>query len=73
MSELERLIGIEPLPGVSQRMRDTLMALPVPRGKGSGHAKKKGARGAPVAETDEYTLSDFARRTIELLLRKLTH
>ena len=73
VSELERLIGIEPLPGVSQQVRDSLMALPVPRGKGSGHARKKGARGAPAAQTDEYTLSDFARRTIELLLRRLTH
>ena len=31
VSELERLIGIEPLPGVSQQVRDTLMRCPCPR------------------------------------------
>ena len=73
VSELERLIGIEPLPGVSQQVRDSLMSLPVPRGSGAGHARRKGARSGPAAGTDEYTLSDFARRTIEKLLRRLTH
>ena len=45
----------------------------MPKGNGAGHAKRKGARGAPAAETDEYSLSDFPRRTIEKLLRKLPH
>ena len=73
VSELERLIGIEPLPGVSQQVRDTLMALPAPKGNGAGHARKKGARGAPAAEAGEYTLSDFAHRMLEKLVRRLTH
>ncbi len=45
VSELSRLVGIDVLPGVPQRVRDTLMTLPDPQAGGS-----RDARGAPASE-----------------------
>jgi hypothetical protein len=38
----------------------------------SAHVGKKRQRGSAEPENEEYTLSDFARRTIEAILKKLT-
>ena len=70
VSELERMIGIAPLPGVPQRVRDAAMSLPVPSSEGGRHAGTKRKRGGAVPESD-YSLSDLARRTIETILKKL--
>ena len=69
--ELERMIGIAPLPGVPQRVRDTAMSLPVPSSEGGRHAGTKGKRGRAAPESN-YSLSDLARRSIEAILKKLT-
>ena len=72
ISELERMIGIAPLPGVPQRVRDAAMDLPVPSSDGaSAYAGKKRRRGGATPENEEFSLSDFARQTIESVLKKL--
>ena len=69
VSELEATVGMKLLPGVPQRVRDAGMTLPVPSGNGDNHAKRR-KRGGPVPEV-EYTLSDIARRAIDVLLHQL--
>ena len=73
VTDLEKMIGIAPLPGVPQRVRDTAMSLPVPSSDGaSAHVGKKRKRGGGLPENEEFSLSDFARQTIESVLKKLT-
>ena len=72
VTDLEKMIGIAPLPGVPQRVRNTAMSLPVPSSDGtSAHAGKKRRRGGATPENEEFSLSDFARQTIESVLKKL--
>ena len=72
VTDLEKMIGIAPLPGVPQRVRDIGMDLPVPSSDGTNaHAGKKRRRGGAAPENEEFSLSDFARQTIESVLKKL--
>lgn len=72
VTDLEKMIGIAPLPGVPQRVRDAAMDLPVPSSDGaSAHVGKKRKRSGGMPEGEEYSLSDLARRSIEAVLKKL--
>ena len=72
VTDLGKMIGIAPLPGVPQRVRDAGMDLPVPSSEGGAHVGKKRKRGGTISEGDEYSLSDLARRSIEAMLKRLT-
>lgn len=69
VTELERMIGIQLLPGVAQRIRDTAMTLPAP----SRESGSRPRNNAPAAGTrdDDFGFMDFVRRTVDTILRKL--
>lgn len=61
VSKLEKMVGINPLPGVPQKVRDAGMALPKPT---SGQGGKK-----TPPKADEFTLQDFIKLLIDLYHR----
>ena len=69
VTELERMIGIQLLPGVAQRVRDTAMTLPAP----SRESGSRPRNNAPAAGTrnDDFGFMDFVRRTVDTILKKL--
>ena len=70
VSELEQMIGIQALPGVPQRVRDTAMELPAPSNQ-HGPRGKKARGGTDSPDTGEFSLGDLARRSLEKLLHNL--
>ena len=67
VSDLEKMIGVSLLPGLSQKIRDAGMDLPKPssqRGKGG---KNKEASKAP----EEFTLREFSRSILGALERAI--
>ena len=62
VSDLEKMIGVSPLPGLSQQIRDNGMTLPKPSTQ-RGSKKRKG----PV--DDEFTLRGFGRSVIDAISR----
>ena len=70
VSELEKLVGIKLLPGLSEQVRDSGMDLPKPSGKKSRSKKGQPAEaGAEVQE--EFTLKDFSRSILEAIGRAI--
>jgi len=60
VSDLEKMVGVSLLPGLSQKIRDGGMELPKPQAQ---HGSKKNK-----AE-DEFTLSDFSRTILDAIKR----
>jgi endonuclease G len=61
VSELEKMIGVSLLPGLSQKVRDSGMDLPKPSSQ-RGKKKKNKAE-------EEFTLRDFSRSIIDAIKR----
>ena len=66
ISDLEKMIGVSLLPGLSQQIRDNGMTLPKPSTQ-RGSKKRKG----PV--DDEFTLRGFGRSVIDAISRASKH
>lgn len=62
IAELEKLVGIDPLPGLPAQAREQAMQLPKPQGQRGG---RKTDSKAPVEE--EFTLRDASRLLLDLL------
>lgn len=60
------MIGVSPLPGLSQRVRDSGMELPKPSSQRGGSKRKSQA-------ADEFMLRDFGRSIIEVINRASQH
>ena len=77
VSELEKILGFNLLPSVSQQVRDAGMTLPAPSGKGSGRGTPSASKkGAPADDADsapaaDYTVSDFARNALNAVLKTM--
>jgi len=67
VSDLEKMVGLKLLPGLSQQVRDGGMTLPKP----SAHNGKKSRsqKGPPVEE--EFTLKDFSRSILDAIGRAI--
>lgn len=66
VSDLEKMIGVSPLPGLSQRVRDSGMDLPKPASQRGGKKRKSQAE-------DEFALRDFSRSIINAITRASQH
>lgn len=66
VSDLEKMIGVSLLPGLSQKIRDGGMDLPKPASQRGGKRRKSQAE-------DEFTLSDFSRSIMEAITRASRH
>ena len=81
VSDLEKLVGIKLLPGLSQQVRDSGMDLPKPSSTRS--KKPRGKKGQPadvgagagtgtgVGPEEEFTLKDFSRSILEAIGRAI--
>ena len=69
VSDLEKMVGLKLLPGLSQQVRDGGMTLPVP----SAHNGKKSRsqKGQPAEE--EFTLKDFSRSILDAIGRAIKY
>ncbi len=67
VTELEKMIGISLLPGVSQKIRDAGMDLPKPSSQRGNHAKNKVKGNAQ----DEFTLRAFSRNILGAIERAI--
>lgn len=70
VSDLEKMIGVNLLPGLSQKIRDNGMELPKPVSQRGG--KKRKSQGSGQGQ-DEFTLSDFSRSIIDAINRASQH
>ena len=66
ISELEKMVGVSPLPGLSQQIRDNGMELPKPSSQRGGKKRKGPA-------DDEFILRDFGRSVIDAINRASKH
>lgn len=66
VSDLEKMIGVSLLPGLSQKVRDSGMDLPKPNSQRGGK-KRKGQT------EDEFMLRDFGRSIIDAIKRASQH
>jgi endonuclease G len=66
VSDLEKMIGVNLLPGLPQRVRDSGMELPTPAARHGGRKRNSQA-------TDEFTLRDFSRGIIDAIKRGSQH
>ena len=64
VSDLEKMIGVSALPGLSQKIRDSGMALPKPTSSRGGNKPK-----SPTE--DEFTLRDLSRSIMDAIKRAL--
>ena len=79
VSDLEKMVGIELLPGLSQQIRDSGMDLPKPsssRGKKSRSKKAQSADveagvGSGAGVEEEFTLRDFSRSILDAIGRAI--
>ena len=77
VTELEKILGFNLLPGVPQQVRDAGMKLPAPGGKGSARSAQGASKiGAPATDVDstpapEYSVSDFARSALKAVLKTM--
>ena len=69
VSDLEKMVGVSLLPGLSQQVRDGGMDLPKPS---SSHGKKSRRKKSQAVE-EEYTLRDFSRSIIDATKRASQH
>jgi len=64
IAELQKLAGIDPLPGLPAQAREQAMSLPKPQGnRGGGGGGKK----TQPQQEDEFTLRDASRLLLNLL------
>ena len=73
VTDLEKFVGIELLPGLSQQIRDAGMDLPRPnsaRGKKS-RSKEGQPAGAGTGVEEEFTLKDFSRSILDAIERAI--
>src|SRR5659263_710695 len=66
VSDLEKMIGVSLLPGLSQKIRDGGMELPKPVSQSGGNRRKSQA-------VDEFALRDFSRSIISAISRASQH
>ncbi|MBC7548538.1 MAG: DNA/RNA non-specific endonuclease [Polaromonas sp.] len=66
ISDLEKMVGVSPLPGLSQQIRDNGMKLPKPSSQRGGKKRKGPA-------DDEFILRDFGRSIIDAIGRASKH
>lgn len=66
VSDLEKMIGVSLLPGLSQKIRDSGMELPKPSSQPGGNRRKSQA-------VDEFALRDFSRSIISAINRASQH
>src|SRR5450830_757857 len=66
VSDLEKMIGVSLLPGLSQKIRDSGMDLPKPASQRGGKKRKSQAE-------DEFALRDFSRSIIGAINRASQH
>ena len=74
MSDLEKLVGIKLLPGLSQQVRDSGMDLPKPSNKKSRSKKGQPAdvgAGAGAGAEEKFTLKDFSRSILDAIGRAI--
>ena len=74
VSDLEKLVGIKLLPGLSQQVRDSGMDLPKPSSKKSRSKKGQPAdvgAGAGAGTEEEFTLKDFSRSILDAIGRAI--
>ena len=77
VSDLEKMVGIELLPGLSQQIRDSGMDLPKPssargkksRGKKAQSADVEAGVGSGAGAEEEFTLKDFSRSILDAIER----
>ena len=62
VAELQKLVGIDPLPGLPAQAREQAMNLPKPQGNRGGSGKK-----SQPQQEDEFTLRDASRLLLNLL------
>src|SRR5450830_1952948 len=60
VSDLEKMIGVSLLPGLSQKIRDSGMELPKPASQRGGKKRKSAAE-------DEFTLREFSRSILDAI------
>ena len=65
VSDLEKMIGVSLLPGLSQKVRDSGMDLPKPSSQRGKKQKSKAQ--------EEFTLRDFSRSVIDAIKRASQH
>ena len=65
VSNLEKMIGLKLLPGLSQQVRDGCMDLPKPSSLNS--KKSWSQKGQPVEAKEEFTLKDFSRSVVDAI------
>lgn len=70
VSDLEKMIGVNLLPGLSQKIRDNGMELPKPVSQRGG--KKRKSQGSGQGQ-DEFTLRDFSRSIIDAINHASQH
>lgn len=66
ISDLEKMIGVSPLPGLSRKIRDSGMDLPKPSSQRRGKKRKS-------QEEDEFMLREFGRSIIDAINRASQH
>ena len=66
VSDLEKMIGVDLLPGLSQKIRDSGMDLPKPASQRGGKKRKSQAE-------EEFMLSDFSRSIMDAITRASRH
>ena len=71
VSDLEKMVGLKLLPGLSQQVRDGGMTLPKP----SAHNGKKprSQKGPPAEAQEEFTLKDFSRSILDAIGRAIKY
>ena len=68
VADLEKMVGLQLLPGLPQKVRDAGMELPKPV---SPHDKK--SKGQKGAAPEEFTLKDFSRHILDAIGRAIKH
>jgi len=66
VSDLEKMIGVNLLPGLSQKIRDSGMELPKPTTQHGGKKRK-------IQAADEFALRDFSRSIMDAITRASRH
>jgi len=73
VSDLEKMVGLKLLPGLSQQVRDGGMTLPKP--SSSNGKKSRSQKGQPaevkIEKEEEFTLKDFSRSILDAIGRAI--
>ena len=69
VSDLEKMVGLKLLPGLSQQVRDSGMDLPKPSSLNG--KKSRSQKGQPVEPKEEFTLKDFSRSILDAIGRAI--